>query len=368
LAVAGARETESAVIMNQLANHEGITLIPGVDQGFRYQLPRLGKLRLGIKVPTTSGGERPKATEYIVLPPELLESEKFMDVLAAYNDDPSKPTRIPIQLACGAIGGNMRRSCDLYGSSKGLLCRTYDAITCERVDQQTGEWTSMPCAQHNACKDFEKKACHWIHRLRVVVPDAPGIGVWQIDTTSPNNWATLLSEMGAIKNQLGGKLAGVDLFLTLEPREFQITMEDKRTHEKKLQNTTAWLLHIRSEMSMRELREAAKDAISYDATEVEDFDENYDEMVDLTGADDFEVGEAEVSPIEPEVASELEALESATEELRDRVRNLLDALFTTDVLRRTFSRQYLGETTVDDANHDQLLVLVEALEARAKHI
>jgi len=353
LAVAGARETESAVIMNQLTNHEGVTLIPGVDQGFRYQLPRLGKLRLGVKVPTASGGERPKATDYIVLPPELLESEKFMDVLAAYNDDPSKPTRIPIQLACGAIGGNMRRSCDLYGSSKGLLCRTYDAITCERVDQQTGEWTSMPCSQHDACKDFEKKSCHWIHRLRVVVPDAPGIGVWQIDTTSPNNWATLLSEMGAIKNQLGGKIAGVDLFLTLEQREMQKSINGKLT------KVHPWLLHIRSEMSMRELREAAKDTISYDATEVEDFDERYDEMVDLTGADDFEVGEAEVSPIEPE---------ELADELRDRARNLLDTLLTTDILRRAFARQYLGETEIDAANHDQLLVLVEALEARAKHI
>lgn len=301
----GAIKTESSVIMNQLTQ-EGVQLLPGVDQDFRFQLPRLGKLRLGIKALAQSGKEYPKATEYFVLPQELLDNSDFMAELSKYNADPAKPVKLPIYLPCNAIAGNMRRSADLYGSSKGLLCRTYNGEICERVNQKTGEWSQCECSMHTGCQEFEKKNCHWIHRLRVVLPDAPGIGVWQIDSTSKNNWATLNSEMGAIKGQLGGKLAGVDLFLTLEPREFQVSMTDYKTKEKKLQKTTTWLMHIRSDMNLRKLKEAAQNAVGYDDATIE-WDETYDDMSDVgdyTPTDDdgnFEVGEPENPPAtEPE--------------------------------------------------------------------
>jgi hypothetical protein len=254
-------QTESALIINRLAQ-EGVSLMPDLDQGFRFTLPRLGKWRLGIKVPTANGNsERPSATEYFVLPKELLENADFMEELAKHNNDPQKPTRIPIEFPCSVIGGNIRRSADLYGSSKGLLCRSYDGITCERVNQQTGEWTTHECTMHSGCPDFAKNACKWIHRVRVMAPHAPGIGVWQIDTPSPNNWATMLSEMSAIKGQVNGNLAGASLLLTLEPREFQIPVE--MNGNKRLMKKTSWLMHVRSELSRVKLRESLVDAVDY---------------------------------------------------------------------------------------------------------
>jgi hypothetical protein len=93
-------------------------------------------------------------------------------------------------------------------------------------------------------------ACHWIHRLRVVIPDAKRLGVWQIDTSSDNNRANLYTEMMQTKTWLSGKLAGIDLLLTLEPREFQIPMTDKKTGETTIRKTVACLMHLRSELSL----------------------------------------------------------------------------------------------------------------------
>ncbi len=369
-ALANVRTAESGVIMRQL-EQEGVQIIPAVDQPFRYQLPRLGKLHLGVKVAFQKKdkktkqplfdenkrpvmGEYPKATEYFVLPDELLSDTGFMDVLKQFNADPTKPTKIPVMLPCNAIGGNVRTSCDLYGSSKGLLCRTLDGINCERVNQVTGEWTSMPCAMHGGCQNFDKKECHWIHRIRVVVPDAMGIGVWQIDTTSPNNRATLFSEMGTIKAQLGGKLAGIDLFLTLEPREFQIAIEDYKTHERKLTKTTAFLMHLRSALSLRNLQQAAKEAVVYDESAVE-----WDETI---GDEPI----VEVMPAEP-LNIDLdtgEIIQDAPSSLLSAVIDMEAAFDTPQKAKNFRTLTFKKSMALEDMTEEELQTYFDALIAR----
>jgi len=372
LAKVDAREAESAAIMQGL-QQRGVALLPGIDQGFRFRLPVLGKVRLGIKVQwqrrdpktrqpmvnpadgTPVMTDSPKATEYFVLPPELLAAEKFMAKVAEMNPDPTKPTQLPIWLPCNQIPGNLSRSLDLYGSSKGLLCRSYDGFTCNRVDEQTGEWIEQACALHNGCPHVAKKYCRWIHRLRFQLPHAPGIGVWQIDTPSPNNWANLNCEMAG----LGARMAGIDLVLTFEPREFQITIRDNKTNEDKLTKQTKYLLHIRSELNAYERRDAAKVADQAYEPETIEWDESHDDLNDLNGSaeeGDFEVGESVNEPIIPEAVNE--GLIAANT-------SLLDELFGENAgMRKAFCKPHLRETPMAEASTDQLVSLKDALTAR----
>jgi hypothetical protein len=141
--------TEQSGIMNAISKE--VNLIPAVDKEFRYQLPRLGKIHLGIKVQTQSGKEYPKATEYFVLPEELLTDADFRQVLTDLGEDPDKPTKLPVVLARNDLRDNLKSSCDLYGLSKGLVCRSLDGVNAIRVNQKTGEMVEEVC-KGECCK------------------------------------------------------------------------------------------------------------------------------------------------------------------------------------------------------------------------
>jgi hypothetical protein len=319
-------QAEQNIVQRGVA--EEVPMIDGLDAEYRYRLPRIGKLHLGVKVRSQGGSEYPKATDYFVLPDELLKDEGFRAILEALGENPDKPRKLPIQLPCNALMGNLRSSCDLYGSSRGLLCRTFDGLTCGKVDTTTGEIIQEACKMP-ACGEFDKGGCHWIHRLRIILPDAPGVGVWQVDTTSPNNRANLLTEMRSIKQMCGG-LGGVDLYLTLESQDFQIPMQSKNGGKVEVRKTTAWLLHIRSPLSLRKLTEEAKDARAYDSTEVEDFDLTLDDQpvvteeeyppegVEVAADGSFEMGEPEPEP-EPSSEEMLPLIEKLHEQREEAI-------------------------------------------------
>jgi hypothetical protein len=291
------RAAESATVMSVAARE--VPMIPGVDQPYRYRLPRLGKVHLGVKVQAQSGKEFPRATDFFVLPEELLQNEEFMTALAERNPDPAKPRILPVQLPCNAVSGNIGTSCDLYGSSRGLVCRSYDGVTARKVNEQTGEITEVECKQKagtNGCCP----GCAWVHRVRVMLPDAPGIGYWQIDSRSPNNRTNLIVEMMTIKGSLGGRLGGVDLLLTLEQAEFQVPIR-QANGTTKVQKTTPWLLHLRSPLSKRQLAAAAEGATAYDDAEVEQFTDSLDDAPVEEEAAAPEPVEEEAPPMEGEV-------------------------------------------------------------------
>jgi len=291
--------TDSDIIRDHIVGSE-IAIIPEVDQSFRYRLPRQGKIHLGVKVVSKSGKEYPKATDYFILPDQLKSDEGFKKALQALGESVDEPRQLPIMLPCDAIAGNLQSSSDYYGSTRGLICRTFDGITCKYVDQQTGELKEQPCKMRSGCEHYSKSDCHWIHRLRFVLPDAAGVGVWQIDTTSPNNRANLLTEMAQIKGLMGGRLAGIDLLLTLEPREFVVPVKDK--DGVKQIKTVCHLLHIRSRQTLRELRNAVITQPTFDSAELEDFDLSPN---DIPVVEEDEI-EGEVEEVSEEVEAECE--------------------------------------------------------------
>ena len=361
---------DSNIIRDHIVGSE-IPIIPEVDQSFRYRLPRQGKIHLGVKAITKSGKEYPKATDYFVLPDQLRSDEGFKKALEALGESADEPRQLPIMLPCDAIAGNLQSSCDYYGSTRGLVCRTFDGVTCKYVDQQTGELKEQPCKMRSGCEHYARGDCHWIHRLRFVIPDAAGVGVWQIDTTSPNNRANLLTEMAQIKGLMGGRLAGIDLLLTLEPREFTVPVKDKGGIRQV--KTVCHLLHIRSRQTLRELRNTAVTQPSFDSAELEDFDLSPN---DIPVVEVEEVSEDVETEVETEGEAEPDFEQSVNKEqmaLEDALKDELFGVCRQIVENKGVPRQVVTKMVekvsggwkrrVPDLNAKELAALRDMLEA-----
>lgn len=226
--------------------------IPGISD--RNRLPRLGKIRLGLKV-KNQNREYPKASEFFVFDeevPELKEAfgarcaEIFPVLLPSDDENVFLPTA---------------RKC--YGST-GLFCACDDGETAHRVRREKdaqgaawlesnglavdeGEMFEIPCPGDD-CTYFERKLCRNIGRLFIIIPDIPRLGVYEITTTSWNSMVNLLSYTRLIRSQLG-TVAGVPFALQLKPQRVQ----DK---EGKARDVRTLRLEFRG--SFRNLLEAGK--------------------------------------------------------------------------------------------------------------
>ena len=94
----------------------------------RRQLPRVGKIRLGIKKQAKSGRDYPVATDYFVCPPEVQkiygEKPKALDVIIPIEDPEVWASQYYRQ----------------YSRTRGLICKG-DGATCRRmIDTKTGRF------------------------------------------------------------------------------------------------------------------------------------------------------------------------------------------------------------------------------------
>ena len=199
----------------------------------RPRLTRLGKIHLGIKVE----GEKssyPKATDYFVCPKEVqaVHGEKPQELKIAF------PTEDPDQWASVFYRA--------YSSYRGLVCKGTGEYATRLVDldkvvdSKTGE---LPLDKHpkywpvahrdtkrtkyfeiicppDTCQEYGRKQCRPIMNLQFLLIDVPGVGVWQIDTSSWNSIHNVLDNIRLIK-MLAGRLSMIPLTLALVPREVQ---------------------------------------------------------------------------------------------------------------------------------------------------
>ncbi len=207
------------------------------------RLPRLGKIRLGIKKRSPrTGGEYPVATDYFVCPPEVQEiyskKPKCLDVIIPLEDEEIWASQYYRQ----------------YSRSRGLVCKG-DGETCRRmVDVATGAvagrdtrevaWQEgIPC-KGRQCPDYQASSCQEVMNLQFLLPKVPGLGIWQIDTGSIhsimniNNCATMIRAMC-------GRVSWIPLTLTLEPTEV-VNPDDGK---KKM----VYCMHLRYERSAESL-------------------------------------------------------------------------------------------------------------------
>jgi hypothetical protein len=232
----------------------------------RTRLPRLGKIHLGIQVPVMKEGKpklyesgpnkgqpimRPKATDYFVFTEDVRE-----EMEAIYGPEP-KELNILIATDDPEEWASQWYRC--YSRSRGLVCRG-DGETCHRmIDTKTGalaghesgdvEWKDMPCAGKE-CPDYINKrtGCRESMNLQFMLPDAPGLGVWQIDTNSINSIlninanAKLITDIALI---LGRTIAWIPIKLTFEPKTV-VNPED-------LKKKTVHVLNMRVAVKLQEV-------------------------------------------------------------------------------------------------------------------
>lgn len=175
--------------------------VKGISE--RRRLPRLGKIRMGIKkISQTSGKEYPAETEYFVCPPEV---QKVFG---------EKPTELEIMFPIDNLDVIFPQAYTMYGSTKGVKCKG-NGETALRKDEETGAWNEYsPCP----CEYLDTKKCSLRGHLQFMIPKVNMGGVYQLDTGSYNSTVDVNSGLDYVA-ELVGRFNMLPLVLKRVPRE-----------------------------------------------------------------------------------------------------------------------------------------------------
>jgi len=159
--------------------------IQGLTQVRR--LPRLGKIRMGIKVKSKSNPnmEIPQKSDHFVVPPEVEKvygpEPKVLDILIPVEDEEKWASQYY----------------KLYSRTQGLVCegdgcnaqRLFDTSTGERAHKTTTQVVrrEYECAGRKCADYLSKDGCKEVMSLMFMLYKVPGMGIWQIDTGSINS-------------------------------------------------------------------------------------------------------------------------------------------------------------------------------------
>lgn len=199
------------------------TSIEGLSEIRRF--PRLGKVRLGIKVKSKKSNNKckhtaeesckyctyPKETPYFVVPPEVAK---------VYGDE---PTELDILLPVNDREVVFPQAYEYYGSGKGLKC-TGNGKEALRYDEDSKSMVPTACP----CDLLDDGKCSKRGHLQFILPKVNIGGVYQIDTSSWNSIVDINSSLEYVKS-IAKHFDLIPLKLKREPRE---THHDgkKQTH------------------------------------------------------------------------------------------------------------------------------------------
>ena len=194
--------------------------IAGISDVVR--LPRLGKIKLGIKQ-EGDRGPYPVATDYFVCPPEVQEvygdKPKQLDIMFPLDDE---NLVAPQWLRC-------------YSQSRGCVCwgdgrtanRLIDKATGDLASGDSREVTMKPVTcDPEPCPEYQSKRCRRLMNLQLLLPRVAGLGVWQLNTSSRNSIYNINGMLRTIR-AVCGRIAMLPLFLCLEPCEVSPLGEKK---------------------------------------------------------------------------------------------------------------------------------------------
>jgi hypothetical protein len=220
--------------------------MPIRDVTERPQIPRLGKIRLGYKDPAKNGA--PVNTPYFVVPPEVAE---------VYGEKPTELSIVFLSDDTERIASQWYRA---YNATNGLFCKgdgeTADALldgdALRKLGGELPEVLPVDVWAHGAtggrkataeivrhrigclgkgydgipaCPMYEKKGCKQTTFLQFAIRDVPGLGVYQLDTSSMVSTRKI---MGAIEmaRMMLGSVAGVPM--KLERVEVEVAPDGKK--------------------------------------------------------------------------------------------------------------------------------------------
>jgi hypothetical protein len=210
------------------------------------RIPRLGKIHLGIKARSKEKGtEYPKATDYFVVPDEVKE---------IYGP---KPTELNIMFPVEDSELFAQQWLRAYSLTQGLVCigngvdahRKIDVATGAIADHETKQWEwRMSNCEPQECQEYQTKRCRRVMNLQFLLPDVPGLGVYQIDTSSFYSIVNINSMIKMLKGMLG-RCSMVPLTLALGPIEVCPPGLTKKTVQ---------IMHIKKDIKLSQLAQIAQ--------------------------------------------------------------------------------------------------------------
>jgi len=207
------------------------------------RMPRIGKIRLGIKVEPEEEGKNPypRATDYFVVPDEIKKIVGDM------------PKKLNIMFPTEKADEFAQQWLRCYSFSQGLVCKGNGVVATRKIDVDNGyiarhtteewvfkEWGCDP----DTCEQYLEKQCRRVMNLLFFMPDVPGIGVWQLDTTSFYSIVNINSCVDLIRH-ICGRISFIPLTLSLEPLEVSPPGITKKT---------VHILAIRSDVKLAEIQ------------------------------------------------------------------------------------------------------------------
>ncbi|MBA7691123.1 hypothetical protein ES703_99662 [subsurface metagenome] len=209
------------------------------------RMPRLGKVRLGIKVEPEGKNPYPRATDYFVVPDEI---KQFVG---------DTPKKLNIIFPTEEVDKFAQQWLRCYSFTQGLVCKGNGVKATRKVDVETGdiahsttqEWVfrdDWGCDPDN-CEQYLEKQCRRVMNLLFMMPDVPGLGCWQLDTTSFYSIVNINSCIDLIRS-ICGRISFIPLKLSLEPLEVS---------PKGIKKKTVHVLAIRSEVKLVDIQRLA---------------------------------------------------------------------------------------------------------------
>lgn len=161
------------------------------------QMPRVAKIRLGIKAKAGSGKEYPKEVDYFVL-------TDCPEVAKVYGQAPKE---LPILLPLENVDAIIPHRFAFWGSDAGLKCQG-DGNVYIRVNRESGEMEEGECPTPSECdfcisEKYNKPMCIRQGTLNVMLPGVSMAGIYQIDTTSWHAIQGILDDLAYIRSLCG---------------------------------------------------------------------------------------------------------------------------------------------------------------------
>jgi len=209
------------------------------------RLPRLGKIRLGIKDTSKTGSPYPKPVDYFVVP----------DGIKEYVGE--KPRELEIMLPSENPDEFAPQWYRAYSIAWGLVCIGDGETARRKVDAETGgiagrgtrrwEWKDEVVCNPQECAEFGSQ-CRRVMNLMVLLPTVPGLGVWQIDTSSFHSIVSVNSTANMLKGVLG-RCSMIPLTLALEPVEVTPPGQTRKT---------VYAMRIKTDVKLADLAQKAQ--------------------------------------------------------------------------------------------------------------
>lgn len=246
--------------------------MPIKDLSDSVRLPRLGKIHLGTRHPEKG---YPMKTDHFVFPQDHSDYKQLVEIFG------EKPKELRILIPVEDEEAWASQYYKAYNQTYGLVCKGDGEVALRMVDVESGQLPQKNTAGKVAlkevtctgreCPEYKDKKCHEVMNLRFILPEVPGLGVWQIDTGSKNSILNINSCAKLIKKAFG-RITSIPLKLTFEPMPVNNPEDGKKQ--------TVYVLNLRTEVTMAQLADAARDQQKTFLLEAPDLEAVYEEQAE----------------------------------------------------------------------------------------